>query len=466
MFIAGQQIGPYKLLNKLGRGGFGEVWLAERHSQFLTKKVAVKLPHDDQVNLEAIRREAELWEQASGHPNVLPIIDADIYDGQVVIVSEFADGGSLSDLMKREGRVPVKKATEITADILRGLEFLHIRQIIHRDIKPQNILIQGNTPRLADFGISRVMTGASLSSMIVGTDSYMAPEAFDGQRNVQTDVWSVGVVFYQMMKGSLPFPQDHPSERMFAVLTKEFEPLPHEVPQNFRYIVEKALAKQPGARYRSAQEMLDDVRAVLSNIALPSMKQWPVEPAKEPDEQQTIQRSLDPHEFPPTMPVDRIPRGQYVSPQGFQQPYGQPGPYGAQPHFYPPQRIYPVSDPNDNTGVRVLAGFSYLGHFLCIVGIILGIITIVQDPDDKFARFHGIQSLLLIGTYFVSMIGSAILGAFAGAAQLDGLTTLVTLVQVFIFLSFIGFLIVGSVQAFRGKTVLLPFVGSFAERWA
>ncbi len=466
MFIAGQQIGPYKLLGKLGRGGFGEVWLAERHSQFLTKKVAVKLPHDDQVNLDAIRREAELWEQASGHPNVLPIIDADIYDGQVVIVSEFADGGSLSDLMKREGRIPVKKATEITADILRGLEFLHLRQIIHRDIKPQNILIQGNTPRLADFGISRVMTGASLSSMIVGTDSYMAPEAFDGQRNVQTDVWSVGVVFYQMMKGSLPFPQDHPSERMFAVLTKEFEPLPLEVPQNFRYIVEKALAKQPAARYRSAREMLDDVRAVLSNIALPSMNQWPVEPAKESEEQQTIQRSFEPNEFPPTMPIDRVPRAQYAQPQGYQPQFQQRPPYGAQPHFYPPQRIYPAGDPTDNSGIRVLAGFSYLGHFLCVVGIILGIITIVQDANDKFARFHGIQSLLLIGVYFVSMIVSSILGAFAGAASLDGLVTFMTLVQVFLFLSFVGFAIVGGVQSFRGEKTLLPFVGSFAERWA
>ena len=90
MFRTGQQIGNYTLLNKLGKGGFSEVWLAEKRSQFVTKKVAVKLPLDEQVNFDAICEEAELWEQAGEHANVLPIIDADVVDGQVVIVSKYA----------------------------------------------------------------------------------------------------------------------------------------------------------------------------------------------------------------------------------------------------------------------------------------------------------------------------------------------------------------------------------------
>src|SRR6185369_7524943 len=107
MFNEGEKIGSYTLIRKLGKGGFGEVWLAEKRSQFVTKKVAVKLPLDEQVNFDAIRQEAGLWEQASGHPNVLPIIDADVVDGQVLIVSEYADGGSLADRLKREGKLPL-----------------------------------------------------------------------------------------------------------------------------------------------------------------------------------------------------------------------------------------------------------------------------------------------------------------------------------------------------------------------
>ena len=257
MFREGQQIGAYTLIGKLGKGGFGEVWLAEKRSQFVTKRVAVKLPLDEQVNFEAIRQEATLWEQASGHPNVLPIIDADVYDGQVVIVSEYADGGSLYDRLKREQKLSMKEAVEMTIGILSGLDFLHSRRIIHRDIKPQNILLQGNTPRLADFGISRAMNTTVVSSAVIGTDAYMSPEAFDGKRNVQTDIWSVGVVLYLLLKGSLPFPQEHPSERMFAVLTKDFEPLGDEVPTDLRRIVEKALQKLPENRFQTCAEMRD-----------------------------------------------------------------------------------------------------------------------------------------------------------------------------------------------------------------
>jgi serine/threonine protein kinase len=270
MFRAGQQIGGYTLISKLGRGGFGEVWLAEKRSQFVSKKVAIKLPLEEQVNLDAIRHEATLWEQASGHPNVLPIIDADIIDGQVVIVSEYADGGSLADRIKREGRLPLQKAVEMTIGILNGLEFLHGRKIIHRDIKPQNILLQGDTPRLADFGISRAMNTTVISSTIIGTDAYMSPESFDGKRNVQTDIWSIGVVLYALLADRLPFPQEHPSERMFAILTKEFAPLPPEVPQNLQRIVQKALAKESENRYQTTTEMRDELQKVLIGINHPT----------------------------------------------------------------------------------------------------------------------------------------------------------------------------------------------------
>lgn len=270
MFREGQQIGVYTLVSKLGRGGFGEVWLAERKSKFVTTKVAVKLPHDEQIDPETIKQEAQLWEQASGHPNILPIIDADEYDGQIVIVSEYAPDGSLGEWLKRNGVMPIEKAVETTIKILDGLEFLHSRNIIHRDLKPANILLQGDTPRLADFGISRALrtTATSQSSNISGTFAYMPPEGFDGKRSVQTDIWSVGVNLYQFLTGALPFPNKEPSALIAAIMMRQFEPLPPDVPQNLQNVIAKALAKQPENRYASAAAMREDLRRVLRGEAV------------------------------------------------------------------------------------------------------------------------------------------------------------------------------------------------------
>ena len=265
MFRESQEIGQYKLIRKLGQGGFGEVWLAERKSKFVTTKVAVKLPLDEQVDHEAIKHEATLWEQASGHPNILPIIDADEYDGQIVIVSEYAPDGSLEEWLKTNGAMSVERAIETTIQILDGLEFLHSRSIIHRDLKPANILLQGKTPRLADFGISRALrtTVASQSQNISGTFAYMSPEALDGKRSIQTDVWSVGVNLYQFLTGTLPFPQKEPSVLFPAIIMREFVPLPDSIPQNLKNVVAKALAKLPENRYKTATEMREDLQRIL-----------------------------------------------------------------------------------------------------------------------------------------------------------------------------------------------------------
>jgi serine/threonine protein kinase len=273
MFQAGQKFGQYVLIKKLAKGGFGEVWLAEKRSQFVTKKVAAKLPHAGQFNFEAIRQEATLWEKASGHPNVLPLIDADIYDGQVVILSEYIEDGSLADKLRAHGKIPAEQAVRIAAGVLNGLEFLHSKNIIHRDVKPANILMQGDTPRLADFGISRAMETTAVSSTVVGTHSYMSPESFEGVRNIQTDVWSVGVLLYHLLTGKLPFPLSQPSEIMYAVLMTEPAPVPDEIPQRLQQIVYKALEKDrdlngnPPRRYQSAAAMREDLESFLEWFA-------------------------------------------------------------------------------------------------------------------------------------------------------------------------------------------------------
>ena len=253
----GENVGPYTLITKLGSGGFGVVWLAERRTAITTTKVALKCPLGDEIDLAVIKHEADLWARASGHPNVVPIIEADIYDGQVVIVSEYAPGGTLAAKLAelRGTRMPVGAAVEMISGILAGLEHLHSKNIIHRDLKPANILIQGNIPRLADFGISRVLKTTSQSSNVAGTPVYMAPEAFNGERSVQTDIWSVGVIFYEMLAGQLPYPPTDYTSLVAAILTRDPAPLPGPIPALIQQITNRALSKDRMKRFKSAAEM-------------------------------------------------------------------------------------------------------------------------------------------------------------------------------------------------------------------
>lgn len=263
----GNRIGPYTLISKVGKGACGVVWLAERRTNLSTTKVAVKMPLDDDVDLNAIRQEADLWSRASGHANILPIIEANVYDGQVVIVSEYAPDGSLVEWMKRRTSISTESAADMILGILAGLEYLHSRNIIHRDLKPANVLLQGETPRLADFGISRVFKSTSQSSIVAGTPAYMAPETFDGKRSVQTDIWSVGVLFYQLLTGRLPFPQTDMTSLIGAILKHKPAPLPSTVPQPLQAIIIRALEKSPEGRYQSTAEMRSDLKKSLITVS-------------------------------------------------------------------------------------------------------------------------------------------------------------------------------------------------------
>lgn len=256
-----RKLGPYRLIRELGSGAFGTVWLAEKSTPIARMQVALKLPHDKNIDHETLKREAAIWIQASGHPNVLRLIDADIYANQVVIVSEYAPDGSLSGWLKRHGgsAPSVKAASEMIDGMLAGLAHLHARRVIHRDLKPDNILLQGNSPLLADFGISRLLGSSSYSLSIGGTPVYMAPEAFSYKRNVRTDIWSVGVIFYQLLAGRLPCYRADVNSLKDAITQHDPPPLPKSIPEVLRRVVEKALQRDPARRYGSADEMRCDL---------------------------------------------------------------------------------------------------------------------------------------------------------------------------------------------------------------
>gem|GEM_PF-6063554 len=263
MFRPEDRIGPYILVRRLGQGGFGEVWLAEKRSVITVTQFALKLPLDPEQDLDKIRQEAELWKMAGGHPNVLPIIEADILDNQVVIVSEYAPEGSLDRWLARHGgsAPDLRTAVRMTTGILAGLAHLHSKKIIHRDLKPANILLQGETPRIADFGIARIIKTGMHSGIATGTILYMAPEAFKGERTAQTDLWSVGVMLYQLIQGLTPFPHADTSALLRAILMDDPTPLPESVPALLRRVVSRALCKSQTERFQTAEQMLAALEA-------------------------------------------------------------------------------------------------------------------------------------------------------------------------------------------------------------
>ena len=257
MYRPNDQIGPYILVRRLGQGASGIVWLAERRGALLTTEVALKLPFDEEANLESINREAQVWQAASGHPNVLPVIEADMYDGQVIIVSEYASGGTLKDWLDRNGgQAPSNEATvPMMAGILSGLEHLHTKGLVHCDLKPSNVLLQGDTPRITDFGVSRVLRATVHTKHLSGTPAYMPPEAIDGKLSKFSDLWAAGVILYVMLAGRLPFPQQSMGPLMLALKEQDPEPLPDTVPPDIKRVIKRALQKDPNRRFGSALEM-------------------------------------------------------------------------------------------------------------------------------------------------------------------------------------------------------------------
>lgn len=256
-FKTGQQLGPYVLVRELGRGSFAVVWLGERRAQLSTTQVALKFPRGADIDVEAIRKEADVWVKASGHPNVIPVYEAEIYDGQVVIVSEYAPEGTLEQWLARSGGSAPNLDSAVTMGtaILAGLHHLHARGVLHRDLKPANILLQGNLPRITDFGLARVLQSATASHDIAGSPAYMAPEVWDGERQVESDLWAVGVILYELLAGRQPFAATNVDALRKSIQRDDPPELPPRIPQHMRGTIKKVLAKPISERFHSAEEM-------------------------------------------------------------------------------------------------------------------------------------------------------------------------------------------------------------------
>ena len=288
MLETDDQIGDYKLVKFLGKGQFGEVWLAEKKLKISNKKVrhALKFLYgkEGEIDFEAAEAEIDTWIEASGHPNVMSVLDMLIYKEHIVIVSEYAEAGSLRQWLKSQnGKASSNvKAAEIMLGILRGIEHLHSRNVVHRDLKPDNILLQGNFPRITDFGISRIVSENATSTVAIGSPAYMSPEAFLGNKLPQTDIWSAGVILYELLSGHLPFTADSVYLLKDIIHQNEPDTLPQNVPVDLRRIIRKSLQKDCRNRFQTAQEMREELESALYEIAGKSKR------AKTTDSQEII----------------------------------------------------------------------------------------------------------------------------------------------------------------------------------
>ena len=255
-FAAGLEIGQYRIESKLGEGGMSSVWLAL--DTRLGRRVAIKFLSDDLADAEARRRFQREAQMASSlnHPHIVTVYDTGEFEGRQYLVTEYVDGGTLKDWVKEKRRT-AKEVAELLTGVADGLAAAHQAGILHRDIKPMNILVARNGyAKLADFGLAklaedgkidlaaRLPEGRTRPGLILGTIAYMSPEQASGQPlDSRSDIFSFGAVLYEMLSGKRPFGGQTDLEVLKTIIHGELPPLSEEVPEAYRNVVEKALEK-------------------------------------------------------------------------------------------------------------------------------------------------------------------------------------------------------------------------------
>jgi serine/threonine protein kinase len=269
--------GRYRLEAKLGSGGMSTVFLAR--DEVLDRPVAVKLMHagisDQPDQLERFNQEARAVAKLSDNPNVVAVIDAGEHESRPYIVFEYVEGETLKQRIARQGALEATEALAYAVEVSQALEAAHQREMVHRDVKPQNVLIDATgQAKLTDFGISRQLNekGVTAEGKVVGTTDYVAPEQAMGQDvDTRSDIYSLGVVLFEMLSGDVPFE----AENQVGVAMKHIgEELPDiqvvrpDISSATARVVEKATAKSPDDRYQTIPEMTGDLQGALEVEAI------------------------------------------------------------------------------------------------------------------------------------------------------------------------------------------------------
>jgi eukaryotic-like serine/threonine-protein kinase len=310
--------GRYRIMRKLGSGGMADVYLAE--DEELGRRVAIKILNDkyapDEQFVERFRREAK---NAAGlsHPNIVSIYDRGEAEGTYYIAMEYLDGRSLKELVVARGPLPIPDAISATRQVLAALRFAHRKGVVHRDIKPHNVMADADGRlKVTDFGIARAgVSQMTEAGSIIGTAQYLSPEQARGAPvDQRSDLYSMGVVLYEMLTGQVPFTGESPVEIAMKHLSDTPRPpslLRPDIPPDLDMVVLRALAKNPEDRFQTAEEMdaelervaagvgvtaetADAATAVLSGAALATAATAIVPPRRPPPEARQSYRYADP----------------------------------------------------------------------------------------------------------------------------------------------------------------------------
>ncbi len=269
-------LGRYELVGEIGQGAMGTVYKAR--DPILDRTVAIKTINLTLANEDIAEYEARFYQEAKAagqlsHPNIVIVFDVGRAERLAYMAMEYLEGRELRSFLMARTPIPIAKALDIAAQVADGLQFAHEHEVVHRDVKPANIMVLNDgAVKITDFGIARLRDNdvKTMTGMILGSPKYMSPEQVSGKRaDSQSDIFSLGVVLYEMVTGASPFVADNVHGVMYQ--TMNFNPpsprtLNRELPEIVNLIVAKALAKSVENRYQHAREMAADLRQARSAV--------------------------------------------------------------------------------------------------------------------------------------------------------------------------------------------------------
>src|SRR5690349_9616926 len=260
VIFRGQTLGKYRILEPLGSGGFGTVYLAE--DTWIDKRVAIKVPHRQTLDFGELLREPRLLASLN-HPNIVNVITAEKQDNVFFIVMEYVPGETLENIIATRGALDLPAALDYTCQIANAVEHAHRMGVIHRDLRPANVFVTDRgLLKVGDFGTSRFLEIAAHGTTVIGSPPYMAPEQFEGRAVFASDLYSLGVTMYQMLTGDLPYETPAPAD-MDKLRTGGLVSPPRlknpAIPAEIDAIVMRALAGEVGPRYQRAEDLLHDL---------------------------------------------------------------------------------------------------------------------------------------------------------------------------------------------------------------